>query len=99
MPEGYKTFTFLGVGGGDADMDFYESYDLAVRQSSPVLLNIKTGNEDEYRRIIGCVAPDDVTDGSREPEADFPPSAAGRVGSWASFMSAMAVPLLVAFVV
>lgn len=77
LPENYKTFGGFPEGAllaGDRELDEYDAYDLRVRQPIPLLLTARSGNTRQSKMV--CIAPNNVVDGSRIPELDFPPSGA-----------------------
>ncbi|KAH7376667.1 hypothetical protein B0T11DRAFT_324550 [Plectosphaerella cucumerina] len=78
LPDGYRTyagFTGTHILPPDPARDSFEVYDLRVRQPVPMLItNVREGGQGDM--AIMCLAPSNVTEGSREPEGDFPPPAA-----------------------
>lgn len=88
LPDDYRSYDAM-VGSGllpsDDARDSFDRYDLRVRQSVPLLITSRTRvSESAWQSDaqIVCLAPSNVTAGSREPEGDFPSAAAA--GRWVS---------------
>ncbi|WQF80619.1 hypothetical protein CDEST_05633 [Colletotrichum destructivum] len=103
LPESYRTYSGL-VGGSilpaDRTRESFEAYDLRVRQPIPMLITSSVANSDERHAAVVCLAPSNVTDGSRVPEGEFPPSAASvlsfrRNAIWASVAACVVIVALV----
>jgi hypothetical protein len=83
----------------EPDEESYDMYSLRVRQPVPILVKARLGTSGSIayqRHKMLCVAPSKVTQGSREPEGDFPPSSAVALKSGKSVAVALAVSLVVA---
>ncbi|KAF6813772.1 hypothetical protein CMUS01_12765 [Colletotrichum musicola] len=69
LPEGYRSyateFSRLLL-PADTDLESFEMYDLRVRQSIPFLITTRD-SKGTHAEVL-CIAPNNVTDGSREPE-------------------------------
>ncbi|RSL71530.1 hypothetical protein CEP54_001328 [Fusarium duplospermum] len=79
LPGGYRTFSLVGnsLFPADSPTDSYKQYSLRMRQPIPFLLNMEFYNETlRTATELLCVAPSELAKDSREPEGDFPPSAA-----------------------
>ncbi|SPJ78593.1 uncharacterized protein FTOL_06982 [Fusarium torulosum] len=77
LPENYKTFGGFPGGAllaGDRELEEYDAYDLRVRQPIPLLLTTRSGDSKQSKMV--CIAPNNVVEGSRIPELEFPPSGA-----------------------
>lgn len=93
LPEEYRTYGYLPVSmarGGD-DRGNFDLYDKHVREAVPLVLSIKALDGIVEHKVV-CLAPDNVVDGSRDPE-----SAAARVSSRVSIIAALAVTGLISF--
>ncbi|RSM04811.1 hypothetical protein CDV31_009902 [Fusarium ambrosium] len=92
LPNDYETFQLSGGGlvPPDADKDSFEVYDLRVQQPIPVLLSVRLPDGKSAAEVI-CLAPSNITQSSRRPEAEFPPNAAGSLDSRGAFPFAVAV--------
>ena len=93
LPLGYRSRS-ANLGGGFRNLGQFddETYDLRVRQSIPIVLTGRRGEDDRdgWSRVI-CLAPDVITRGSREPEGDFPGEAERAVSqSWMALVAALA---------
>jgi hypothetical protein len=56
---------------------FLDSYDLLVRQPLPILITARLPGENENGAAeIACLAAKDISEGSRIPQSEFPPSSA-----------------------
>lgn len=66
----------VGLPDGDSSRDSFEVYDLRVQQPIPLLISARDRESGSWATEVICLAPSNVTEGSREPEAEFPPSAA-----------------------
>ena len=82
LPNGYRTYEAL-VGSEipppDSSTDSFEMYDLRVRQPVPMLIVSQSEGLPGWNAEVICLAPSNVTEGSREPEGEFPPSAASSL--------------------
>ncbi|RSM17880.1 hypothetical protein CDV31_003306 [Fusarium ambrosium] len=79
LPGGYRTFPLVGTTlfPADSPTDSYKQYSLRIRQPIPFLLTMEFHNETlRTTTELLCVAPTELAKDSREPEGDFPPSAA-----------------------
>jgi hypothetical protein len=102
LPDNYRTYGGFVAGQlnpPDSSKDSFKVYDLRVRQPVPVVITAR-GQDDERHAEVLCLAPSNVTEGSRVPEGDFPPSAAdtlwsGRVGIFALFVACLVGLVLV----
>ncbi|KAK6221294.1 hypothetical protein QIS74_04862 [Colletotrichum tabaci] len=99
LPEGYRTYSGL-VGSSilppDRTRESFEVYDLRVRQPIPMLITSSVANSDERHAAVVCLAPSNVTDGSRVPEGEFPPSAASVLSSRGNALMASVAACVVA---
>ncbi|EEY23105.1 conserved hypothetical protein [Verticillium alfalfae VaMs.102] len=78
VPNGYRSFAgFPGwrIMPPDEEENEFDVYDLRVQQTVPVLFTVQSGSQQKVHLV--CVAPNKVVEGSREPQAEFPPSDAG----------------------
>ncbi|KAM0322542.1 hypothetical protein ACHAQA_009389 [Verticillium albo-atrum] len=96
VPDGYSTFSGFPAGfmlPPDGNQSEFEVYDLRVRQPVPMLFTVRSGSTAQAHLV--CLAPSDVVEGSREPEAEFPPSgAAGLRGGLGVAAAAAAVAVI-----
>lgn len=72
-------------------------YDLRVQQPIPILLSVLLPDGKSAAEVI-CLAPSNITQSSREPEAEFPPNAAGSLeprGALAFVVAAMCVAAMI----
>ena len=97
------TFTAIGtetlILHPEPDEESYEMYNLRVRQPVPILVKARLGTSGSItyqRQKMLCVAPSRITQGSREPEGEFPPSGGVGTNSGRSVAAALAVSLAVA---
>ncbi|KAM0277632.1 hypothetical protein ACHAQH_005660 [Verticillium albo-atrum] len=98
IPSGHRSFA--GFPGGhimppDAEETEFDVYDLRVRQTVPMLFTVRSGSQEKAHMV--CVAPSNVVEGSREPEAEFPPSGAPGLrgaGGVAAAVAVMAAAML-----
>ncbi|RSL69562.1 hypothetical protein CEP53_002190 [Fusarium sp. AF-6] len=99
LPNDYETFQLSGGGlvPPDAEKDSFEVYDLRVQQPIPILLSVRLPDGKSAAEII-CLAPSNITQSSRKPEAEFPPNAAGSLDSRRAFPFAVAVMCVVGLV-
>ncbi|WYZ46000.1 hypothetical protein EsH8_IX_000225 [Colletotrichum jinshuiense] len=84
LPDGYRTYGgFVGTGilPPDPERDSFEVYGLRVRQPIPMLITSRVGGSDDGQAEVICLAPENVTEGSRHPEGDFPSAAVGAFSS------------------
>jgi hypothetical protein len=73
---------YQGLRASREEEIFNETYDLFVRQSLPVFLTASIPNVTSHlNTALVCISADDIVDGSREPEGDFPPSSSVKVGA------------------
>lgn len=78
---------------------FYEAYDLLVRQSLPVLLTARIpGVSSNTTTALACLSADEIVDGSREPEGEFPPSSAVTLGTSRAMVYSVALATVVFYV-
>ncbi|CCT65337.1 uncharacterized protein FFUJ_02272 [Fusarium fujikuroi IMI 58289] len=70
LPEDYITFDIgLGVGiFGDEDRKDFDTYDLRVQQTIPLLFSASPG---AGKNTLICIAPDQVIPGSRKPQLEL----------------------------
>lgn len=96
LPDDYETFQLSGGGlvPPDAERDSFEVYDLRVQQPIPILLSVRLPDGKASAEVI-CLAPSNITQSSREPEAEFPPNAAGSLKPKGAFVFAVAVMCVV----
>lgn len=60
-----------------AEEAFLDSYDLLVRQPVPIVITARIPGENQYSAAeIACLATKDISEGSRVPQSEFPPSSA-----------------------
>ena len=59
-----------------AEEEFLDSYDLLVRQPFPVLITARLPGDQNGAAEIACLATKNISEGSRVPQGDFPPSGA-----------------------
>lgn len=84
-----------GIGPNDNnndDSDFVK-YDLRAQQPLPIIFKTRNGTDNSAMTDSSavCVAPSSPVRGSRQPEHDFPPSAASRVGGVLGSVMAMSM--------
>lgn len=74
LPDDYETYNTIPsiVESSDRKVDSFDVYDLRVNQSNPVLITVWNGATGEAKLM--CLAANIVAQGSRVPEAAFPPS-------------------------
>ena len=92
LSDGYRTYGNLPVGtfeGGD-DRENFDLYDRHVRQAVPMVLTVKAADGTIANKVV-CLAPDNVVEGSRDPEE----SAATHPSIVAAHGAAVAVAVLV----
>ncbi|TDZ15709.1 hypothetical protein Cob_v011397 [Colletotrichum orbiculare MAFF 240422] len=103
LPDGYQSYS-ADVGRllfpADRNLTEFDAYDLRVRQAVPILITSRMVGSEETHVAMTCTSPDEVSSGSREPDADFPPSASstlrsGKVALWA-FLTAFTLAMLLA---
>ncbi|CRK38804.1 hypothetical protein BN1723_015403, partial [Verticillium longisporum] len=95
VPNGYRSFAgFPGwrIMPPDEEENEFDVYDLRVQQTVPMLFTVQSGSQEKVYLV--CLAPNKVVDGSREPQAEFPPSDAGVV--WRGSGLAFAVTFMAA---
>ncbi|RMJ14412.1 hypothetical protein CDV36_005913 [Fusarium kuroshium] len=99
LPNDYETFQLSGGGlvPPDTNKDSFEVYDLRVQQPIPILLSVRLPDGKSAAEVI-CLAPSNITQSSRKPEAEFPPNAADSLDSRRAFMFAAAVICVVGLV-
>jgi hypothetical protein len=100
LPENYKTFGGFPGGAllaGDRELEEYDAYDLRVRQPIPLLLTAQFDDTRTRQRKMVCIAPNNVVEGSRIPELEFPPSGALSIhgGFGSGLMGVVGVVMLV----
>ncbi|KAH6662908.1 hypothetical protein F5X68DRAFT_178007 [Plectosphaerella plurivora] len=101
LPEDYRTyggFTGTHLMPPDPDKATFEVYDLRVRQPVPMLITSRRGGSGESDSAVVCLAPSNVTEGSREPEGDFPPSAASSLNLKGSVVWGLALVGLTGYI-
>lgn len=95
IPANYSTISIgvdgnLGMPGSETD----QTYDLRVRQPIPIVLTGRDSDDDSrgWRRLA-CLAPNEVVEGSREPEGEFPPDsmAVGLRVQWPLMVPALVI--------
>ena len=77
LPSDYRTYGSLPGGSfppADNELETFDAYDLKVRQPIPILFSVQSGDVGDAKMV--CIAPNNVLDGSRIPESEFPPSGA-----------------------
>ncbi|KAI8675922.1 hypothetical protein NCS57_00494900 [Fusarium keratoplasticum] len=99
LPDDYETFQLSGGGlvPPDAERDSFEVYDLRVQQPIPILLSVRLPDGKANAEVI-CLAPSNITQSSRKPEAEFPPNAAGSLEPRGAFVFAVAAVCVVGMV-
>lgn len=99
LPDGYETFQLSGGGlvPPDAEKDSFEVYDLRVQQPIPILLSVRLPDGESAAEVI-CLAPSNITQSGREPEAEFPPNAAGSLEPRGAFLFVVAAVCVVGMV-
>ncbi|RSL58838.1 hypothetical protein CEP54_007571 [Fusarium duplospermum] len=99
LPDDYEAFQLSGGGlvPPDAEKDSFEVYDLRVQQPIPILLSVRLPDGKSAAEVI-CLAPSNITQRSRKPEAEFPPNAAGSLEQRGAFAFAVAVVCVVGLV-
>ena len=100
IPDNYGILNIgrYGERGGDENIDAFDMYDLRVRQPVPIVVKARFDVEEDTKQTlyqIICIAPENVTKGSRKPEGSFPPSAACTINSGLTFAVAAALFSLV----
>jgi hypothetical protein len=96
LPNDYETFQLSGGGlvPPDAEKNSFEVYDLRVQQPIPILLSVRLPDGKAAAEVI-CLAPSNITQSSRKPEAEFPPNAAGSLEPRGAFVFAAAAMCVV----
>ncbi|KAH8176583.1 hypothetical protein LIA77_05001 [Sarocladium implicatum] len=73
LPGDYRTYTSQTSSGpqGDREIVNFDTYDLRTRQQFPVLImgSWSNANRGQKASKVLCLAPDDIVEGSREPES------------------------------
>ncbi|KAJ3460123.1 hypothetical protein MRS44_010990 [Fusarium solani] len=99
LPNDYETFELSGGGlvPPDAEKNSFEVYDLRVQQPIPILLSVRLPDGKAAAEVI-CLAPSNITQSSRKPEAEFPPNAAGSLEPRGAFVFAAAAMCVVGMI-
>lgn len=108
VPKGYIILPIVGSITGERNDSSYDAYDLAVQQRTFYYFKISHSKSNATSTIgtnlptagnnILCAAPSDIFTGSREPEADFPPSIANALRVTKAMVSALLISYTVAVV-
>jgi hypothetical protein len=97
IPGSYMTYSGFGgtIGFNDenGDEEDFSGYDLRVQQPVPIMVQMRrpVANGAVIEPLLFCLAPDEVVDGSREPESEFPPNGAGSLHQQVAFVYAGAI--------
>ena len=73
MDDDYVSFSGFPIGfqePGDWELDSFEAYDLQVQQPVPLL--VVTHYDGNVSPKMVCIAPNDLIEGSRVPQSEFP---------------------------
>ncbi|KEY74605.1 hypothetical protein S7711_05036 [Stachybotrys chartarum IBT 7711] len=101
LPNDYRTLQamYQGLPISTEEETFYEAYDLLVRQSLPVLLTARIpGVTSNTTTALACLSANEIVDGSREPEGEFPPSSAATLGTSRAMVYSLALVTVVGYV-
>ncbi|KFA51402.1 hypothetical protein S40293_03280 [Stachybotrys chartarum IBT 40293] len=101
LPNDYRTLQamYQGLPISTEEETFYEAYDLLVRQSLPVLLTARIpGVTSNTTTALACLSANEIVDGSREPEGEFPPSSAATLGTSRAMVYSLALATIVGYV-